>query len=335
MTDKERAIFAGIDRLNSIARSFMGVVVLNAAAELELFTLLEKGPLAPAEVAQRLELDLRATEITLRALAGMELLQIEDGKFANSDIAAEFLVRGKPFYQGDILRHNGNIHRRWIELPQVLRTGRPAAAVPTVEDSGLMRDFILGMKNIAVLSAGQVAGLIDLAAATRLLDVGGGPGTYAIEFCRLKPELTATIFDLPQVIEGITAGQVKDAGLSDRINCVGGDYLKDELPAGFDLVLVSNIIHSLGERDNRLLFERCRKAILPGGRIVVKDFLLDDSRVTPGFASMFAVNMLTGTERGNCYTAEEVKRWLEETGFGGITYLQSGPRDRLLIGRMK
>jgi precorrin-6B methylase 2 len=333
MTNEKREIFAGIEKLNTIVRGFMGSIVLTTAAELELFTLLAQGPLSPQEVAGRLSLDQRATEILLRALAGMELLKNEAGKFANSEITATFLVRGKPFYQGDILCHNGNIHRRWIELPKVLRTGRPAEGPHFAEDSRLLRNFILGMKDLALLSAESLAVVIDIAPARRLLDVGGGPGTYAIEFCRLNPELTAAVFDLPAVVERITRDQVSQAGLADRIECIGGDYLKDDLGQGFDLVLVSSIIHSLGEAEIRLLFEKCRRALVSGGRIVVKDFFLEEDRITPAFASMFAVNMLSGTEAGNCYTASETRQLLEEAGFSGIEYRQSGPRDRLLIGK--
>ncbi|MFH1071729.1 MAG: methyltransferase [Candidatus Glassbacteria bacterium] len=332
MIDDKREILASIEKISSIARGFMGSVVLTAAAELELFTLLAEGPLSPLEVADRLGLDRRATEIFLRALAGMELVVAGNGKFGNSEIAESFLVRGRPYYQGDIIRHNANIHRRWIELPEVLRTGRPAQGVRTAKDSRLRRDFILGMKNSAILGAQRLAAEIDVASARRLLDVGGGPGTYAIEFCRHNPRLTASVFDLPPVIGEITREQVNEAGLQDRIECIGGDYLKDSLGEGYDLVLVSNIIHSLGEAEIRRLFAGCRKAAAPGGRIVVKDFLLDEDRIAPAFASLFAVNMLTGTESGNCYTAGEVRQWLEEAGFSGLEYRRSSPRDRLLIG---
>ncbi|MCH8328346.1 MAG: methyltransferase domain-containing protein, partial [Candidatus Marinimicrobia bacterium] len=190
-----------------------------------------------------------------------------------------------------------------------------------------------GMKDIATLAAAGLAEALDLSSAGRLLDVGGGPGTFAIEFCRLNPDLRVVVFDLPEVIEEITTAEIKEAGLEEKIFCQPGDYMQDELGSGFDLVLVSNIIHSLGEAGNRRLVENCHAATTAGGRIAVKDFLLDENRVKPEFSSMFAVNMLTGTAEGNCYAVAEVKGWLADAGYEKTEYVELSPRDRLLIAR--
>ena len=332
MCDKKAEIFQGIDKLTRISRGFQGAVVLSTAAELELFTLLDKKALTPSEVAGSLGLDLRAASILLHALAGLELLEKKEGRFGNSPLAAELLVRGKPHYQGDIIRHSGHLIDRWMRLPEVLKNGRPPEQPSLAANPQTMRDFILGMHNIALLSAEKVAAALDLGCSRHLLDLGGGPGTYAITFCRLHPQLSAAVFDLPQVIEGITAGQVAAAGLQGRISLLKGDYLKDDIGSGYDLVLISNIIHSLGERGNRTLIGKAFRALIPGGRIVVKDFLLDENRVTPPFASMFAVNMLTGTAEGGCYTYEEVRGYLRDAGFECEESLDLSPQDRIVMG---
>jgi hypothetical protein len=105
-------LYGRIDRLTAVSRGFQGAVVLAAAVELELFTLLEGGPLYADKVASRLDLDPRATGIFLRALAGMGLLEMDGEKFANSELVSELLVGGRPYYQGDILRHSGNLIER-------------------------------------------------------------------------------------------------------------------------------------------------------------------------------------------------------------------------------
>ena len=336
MADRDRDIYGKIEQLTDTAKGFQGGVVLAAAARLELFTLLDKGALGEEQVAEKLGLDKRATGIFLHALAGMGLLHKEEsGRFGNSEIADELLVRGRPYFQGDIILHNANLIERWLRLPEVLKTGKPAEDLPrSVDDKNLRRDFILGMSNIAVLSAQKVAeGLAgDLASSRRMLDLGGGPGTYAITFCRLNPQLEAVVFDLPEVIDEITIAQVEAAGMKDRIGFLKGDYLKDSLGAGYDLVLISNIIHSLGARENILLIQRCFDCMVSGGKILVKDFLLEENRTGPPMASMFAVNMLTGTSSGGCYTAGEVKEWLEAAGFSREKIVDISPSSRMVVG---
>ena len=332
MPEHREELHAKIDRLSNIARGFQGAVVLAAAARLKLFTLLDKGPLSVSEVAEKLGLDTRAAGIFLHALAGMELLEKESGRFRNSSIADQLLVKGREYYQGNIILHSANLMGSWMQLPDVLKTGKPAEMTQAFDDRQMRRDFILGMSNIAALSAQKVAGGIDLARSRRMLDLGGGPGTYAITFCRLNPELEAVVFDLPEVIEEITRSQVAGAGMQARIELLAGDYLKDSLGSGYDLVLVSNIIHSLGEKENRMLLERCFDCMLPGGRIVVKDFLLEEDRTRPAFSSMFAVNMLTGTDSGGCYTVSQTRKWLESAGFCDEKLVDISPQARMVVG---
>jgi len=330
--ERREELYAKIDRVSSIARGFQGAVVLATAVRLKLFTLLDKEPLNAEQVAEKLGLEVRATDIFLHALAGMELVEKVSGKFKNSALADQLLVRGREYYQGDIILHNANLITRWLHLPQVLKTGKPAETPRAVDDRQLRRDFILGMSNVAALSAQKVAGSIDLASSTRMLDLGGGSGTYAITFCRLNPNLEAVVFELPQVIEEITRSQVAGAGMKGRIELLAGDYLKEDLGSGYDLVLVSNIIHSLSEKENFLLIQRCFDCMLSRGKIVVKDFLLEENRTRPPMASMFAVNMLTGTDSGGCYTVSQTKKWLESAGFRQQKLVDISPQARMVVG---
>ncbi len=331
MGNQKAELYAKIDRLAKISRGFQGAIVLITAVRLGIFDLLDRKALKSVEVAGKLELDHRAADIFLHALAGMELLEVDQGRFSNGPLADELLVRGKTSYQGDIIAHSGRLIDRWLQLPTVLKTGKPAEGPRSVEDKESRRDFILGMSNIAGLSAEKIAAGLDLAPARRMLDLGGGPGTYAVTFCRLNPELTAVVFDLPEVIDEITTDQVAEAGLSHRISFIRGDYLKDDYQEDYDLVLVSSIIHSLGAPENRAIFGRCYRSMVPGGRIVIKDFLLDEDRVSPAFAAMFAVNMLVGTQAGGCFTIGEVTGWLEDSGFEQVELKDISPQARMLI----
>jgi ubiquinone/menaquinone biosynthesis C-methylase UbiE len=326
------AVYEKISRLSAISQGFSAAVVITTAAGLELFTMLHQaGPLDAAEIAARLGLDRRATELFLHALVGMGLLEKRDGKFTNSELADELLVKGSPYYQGDILRHNGNLLGRWIRLPEVLKTGKPVEGYRPADDRTMRRNFILGMANNASLSAQKVAAVFDLSAYRKMLDLGGGPGTYAIAFCRLNPQLSAVIFDLPEVIDEITADQVASSGLTERIGFIRGDYLNDDLGKGYDFIFISNIIHSLGEEENRLLLGRAFKALEAGGRVVVKDFLLDENRAYPPHSSMFALNMLLGTRAGRTYTLSEMRDYLAGAGFCYEKLIDLTPQARMAV----
>jgi len=177
-----------------------------------------------------------------------------------------------------------------------------------------MRDFILGMENVSRRSSEEVAAAVDLGGCRRLLDLGGGPGTASIVFARANPGLACTVFDLPGPV-GIARERIAAAGLEDRIATVAGDFLADPLGEGFDAVYISNILHMLGPDVCVDLFRRAAGALAEGGRILVKDFLLDESRTSPAYAAQFSVNMLVGTARGRSYTRGEVAGQLAAVGF--------------------
>jgi SAM-dependent methyltransferase len=173
---------------------------------------------------------------------------------------------------------------------------------------------------------------LDLTGVSRVLDVGGGSGAYAMEFARATPALSAVVFDLPNVLP-LTAGYLAHAGLGDRVALVAGDYDRDELGSGFDLVLLSAIIHSNSPQANRELVRRSVAALNPSGRLVVQDFIVDEGRTGPPFGVMFALNMLVGTPGGDTYTESEVRRWMSEAGLSSVTRRETGFGTSLLVGR--
>jgi cyclopropane fatty-acyl-phospholipid synthase-like methyltransferase len=159
------------------------------------------------------------------------------------------------------------------------------------------------------------------AGARRMLDVGGGSAIYSIAFMRLYPELTGDVFDLPAVT-GLTREYIRAAGLADRIGTRDGDMRTDELGSGYDLVLVSAICHMFGPEENQELFGRCYRALAPGGRLLMRDFILDPDGTSPKQAALFALNMLVGTPHGSTYTEAQYAEWLRGAGFSRVERLQ-------------
>ncbi|MBU3914869.1 methyltransferase domain-containing protein, partial [bacterium] len=181
--------------------------------------------------------------------------------------------------------------------------------------------FIAAMHNRASMTAPAIVSQLDLTGVNNVLDVGGGSGAFSIQFVKQNRDLVATVFDLPHVVK-MTQTYVEKAGVSGRVRYTGGDYMKDkDLGSGYDLVFLSAIIHSNSPEINKKLFKKCYSALNSGGRVVVQDFIMDDSRTTPAMGAVFALNMLVGTPEGDSYTKSEISDWLTEAGFKEISQL--------------
>jgi hypothetical protein len=165
-----------------------------------------------------------------------------------------------------------------------------------------------------------VGEILDLHKVTDLLDVGSGPATYPIAFCRRWLTLRVTVFDFPGTL-ALTRRYIQDAGLADRIELVPGDYRTDEIPGRYQMIFLSNIIHGEGPEENRSLLKKLAAVLEPEGRIIIKDHILEDSRINPPLGAIFSLLMLLATEAGRCYAFREVAEWLEVAGLKKITRL--------------
>jgi len=190
------------------------------------------------------------------------------------------------------------------------------------------------MHDRAKLHAPALIKLLDISKVRKMLDLGGGSGAYAMAFVRAKPEISATIFDLPDVIS-LTKKYIKNEGFIKKISLIGGDYLKDNIGKGYDLILLSQIIHSNSPSENKLLIKKCSKALNSGGQIVIQDFIIDEDRTKPLQAALFSINMLVGTRNGNTYTENEVADWLLQSDFTYINRKDTSWKTTIIIGFKK
>jgi SAM-dependent methyltransferase len=296
------------EAITALSRGFMESRVLLTGADLDLFTLMAADPLTAEQIAERIDADRRALTILLDALTAMGLLVKRDGSYQTEPSAARLLAADSPDSILPIIRHNIDLWERWSRL-----TGKVAG--PRTPDKS-MRAFIGAMHAIARPLAERIVRLVDPAGARRLIDVGGGPGTYTLAFLEASPQMRATIFDMPEVIE-MAREWVSAAGMLGRVALVAGDFRRDPLPAGHDLAFVSAIIHQNSPAENGALFRKVFAALDPGGRVVVRDHVLGPDRTTPRSGALFAVNMLVGTDGGNSYTEAEIRDALTEAGFIG------------------
>ncbi len=314
----------GPDDLLALSRSFQECRVLLTGAELDVFTLLRE-PLGLDEIASRLGADRRALAILLDALAAMELLQKKSSAWRTPPDLAPFLSADSPASVLPMLLHAATLWRRWSSLTQKVS---PRAAETLPEASG--RAFIGAMHVIASKLADGIVQAVAPGGARRLLDVGGASGTYTISFLKAVPSMTATLFDRREVVE-MARERLEAAHLLPRVTLVPGDFSRDELPGGHDLAWVSAIIHQNSRAENRDLFGKIFRALVRGGRIVLRDHVMSPDRTSPRAGALFAVNMLVGTSGGGTYTGKEIEEDLSAAGFSRVKLIRPGERMDALV----
>ncbi len=310
------------NELRKIWGGFQGARVLLTANNYRVFDCLLKDQSAK-ELSKKLNINLRATEILLDALTGMGLLKKQNSKYRNTAMASRFLVSGRPFYQGDIIKHADALWDNWSGLDKVVKTGVPH------HKSRNHSAFILGMHNLAVLKAPEVVKAVGLKGVKTALDLGAGPGTYAMEMA--KKGTHVTIFDTPETIN--IAKDIANKKEVKNINFMQGDFLRDNIGKGYDLIFISQILHAYSVKDNISLLSKCGKSLNRGGRAVIQEFFINEDRTYPMQSALFSINMLVNTGGGRCYAPIEIKAWFLKTGFKNITEKIVG--DNILIGAEK
>ena len=307
------------ETLLAAARAFQESRVILTGAELDVFSLLAEEPLTAAGAASRLGAEPRALTAVLDALAAMELLEKADGRYRLA-AGAGCLASGATNSIHAMLLHQAALWHRWTALTRLVG-GTP---LPDRTPEEATRAFIGAMNVVSSRQADRMAELVPIGNARRMIDIGGGPGTYTAAFLKRSPSLAATLFDLPLVV-GMARERLAAAGLAERVTFVEGDFEKDELPGGYDFAWLSAIIHQNSQEQNEALYRRIFRALVPGGRLVIRDHVMEPDRTRPRAGALFAINMLVGTPGGGTYTLDEIRSGLERTGFTGVKLLNTGP----------
>ena len=303
--------------LIKLSGAYWETCALHAGVILDVFTHIGDKNTSAEQIAKKIGADARATAMLLDALTAMGLLMKGSGSYRNTDYALRYLSRSSDQYIGFIIQHHNHLMASWQRLSEAVMTGRPVRKRAAFDDPSVRESFLMGMFNMAMTVAPGIVPKIDLTGRRRLLDLGGGPGTYAIHFCRHNPGLSAVVFDLP-ASRPIAESTIERFGLRDRITFAGGDYIGDGLPQGFDAVWMSQILHSEGHEECRLIIKKAMAALEPGGLIVIHEFILNDDENGPLFPALFSLNMLLGTPSGRAYPEQAIKSMLLEGGAGEI-----------------
>jgi 3-hydroxy-5-methyl-1-naphthoate 3-O-methyltransferase len=329
----------GFGEIMSMVRGFQVAKMLMVAVDLGIFDFLT-APKSAVQAAAWLKADARAIGIFLNGLVGLELLDKAGDNFKNGDLASRYLVRGSENYRGAIVKHiEQTWDRGWNDLQQTVLAGHPPASEtekwvdgrPEREEAAV-RAFIWGMHAIARDLAPKVAAMLDFTGVRRLLDLGGGPATYAITFAQANPDLRAMVFDLPMPIE-IARENIANNGLTDRVDTLAGNFLKDDIGTGYDFIWISQILHSHDEAQCQFIIAKAVAALNPGGTLAIQDFYLNPDGASPTGAAMFGVHMLAVTPRGRAYTHNEVAAWMQAAGLTAPEFMVSGMDASILVAK--
>ena len=306
------------DKILALGRDYQGAAVLAAAAELDLWTALAPGPRSASELAGALSCDLRGLTALLDAVVALGLLEKEGLRYLLPAGLGDFLTDQGPHSVLAMCQHQAQCLRNWSQLARVVKTGRPADCLPSVRgQAGAQEAFIGAMHNISAPNADQVVRAVQPPEFKHLLDIGGASGTWTMAFLRACPEAQATLFDLPHVIP-MAEKRLSAAGFAQRVRLVPGDFYKDSLPSGADLAWLGAIVHQNSRAQNRELFAKIREALVPGGRLAIRDIVMEENRTAPVAGALFAINMLVATPGGGTFTLAELRADLEAQGFGKV-----------------
>jgi SAM-dependent methyltransferase len=297
--------------------------VLAAAVRVGLFDLLDAAPLDAAEIGARLGTQPRPTEAVLGALFAMGLV-VRDGRrrYALAPDASAYLVRGKPGWLGGLIDLEVENFLSPAILLEALHAGKPSVygkADPWAEheaDPEKARRFTAAMHSISERPAAGLAEVVDFSGARRVLDVGGGSGALSLAIASAWPGVECVIWDLP-VVCPIAREYAAAAGLADRVTAAPGDMFAEPFPAGFDVVLLSQILHDWSIERDRELVRKAHAALPPGGRLLLHEKLVDDDGTGPVANALVNLDMLVWTE-GQQLTEAGLRTMLAAAGFGRI-----------------
>lgn len=329
--------------VDELASGYRHAQILMTGVRLGVFEALAAGPADARELAARLGADPRGVRILCDALTALGILDKSgpqgERRYQNGTPARAALLPDSPRPKVAMLRHGARLYERWGKLLDAVADGRPVpdeAIDPRLASDE--RAFAFAMADVARDSAVKTADALErsgaLAGVRRILDLGGGPGHYAVELARRLPDARAVVFDREATAE-VARETARDAGVGDRVTAWPGDAFDDDLLAGgppYDLILISNLVHIYPPEANRRLIGRSAAALAPGGRLAIKEFLLEPDRVRPRGAALFAVNMLVSTEAGDCYTVDQVHAWFEAGGLVPGATLDVTEQSRLALG---
>jgi len=323
MANSETRVIKDQLEVLSIAEGFFQSSILFSLLKLRVFERIGEDSKSLVELASELKTRPETLVRLLNAGVVLRLLESKDGttyRVARS-FRSTLLPSAGENYLGNWISNLDYFRSALAELDQAI-----LKSAPTVNpshhlgvDKEQTREFTLAMHNYASLRGKELAHFLDTAGCKTVLDLGCGPGTYAFHLGMRNPELQLYLLDLPEVLE--VAKEVQSRyRLGSEIHYIPMDATQDEIPGSYDLILVSNTLHMLGEEASRRLIRRLFESINHGGSLVIQAQYLQDSRLGGRWPVFLDLIQLCITSKGKNHSVGETSSWLEEAGFSNVQY---------------
>lgn len=309
------------NRILSLASDYWASLALHAAVRLEIMARLADSPASCEELCRELGLDERATSILLTALLNLKLIKLKDDAYSLPGNLRACFTSGSQEDISQLILHMADLVSVWSRLDQAVKTGLPIPRQENQAHDKLGREhFYKAMAGLARKNAPGLARFLGLESGQRLLDLAGGPGIYALTFCREIPGLKAKVFDLPQA-EAFFDEEVARLDEPVSVEFLPGDFKTDQLGGPYDVVWLSHALHGSSPEQCQALMNKIAKALKPGGEVLVQDFPADPLGRGHPYNALFGLNMLVNTQGGKAYSADDILDFLKKAGFSQIQEL--------------
>jgi ubiquinone/menaquinone biosynthesis C-methylase UbiE len=302
------------DPIFQIASGFMAAKHLFVANEVGVFAGLAKGPLGLDELAKHTDVAQHRLRILADAMVALGLLQRRGEQYQNGPVAAAFLAGDTAVDLRPFLRFWDRLsYPMWTRFADAVRTGRGQSPPQLSEDE--QRLYSEGVEAIQAAPAHALPASYDFSHHERLLDLGGGTGSWLLAVLRHYGHLRTTLFELPGAAALARQRLADTDPLTLHVEVVDGDFFHDPLPTGHDAVLIANVMHLFSPDHNKHLLHRTRASVADRARLLLADFWTDPTHTDPAFAALMAGEFLVITGEGDVYSAQEVTDWLDQTGW--------------------
>jgi ubiquinone/menaquinone biosynthesis C-methylase UbiE len=324
------------ERLMELSFGYAPPLIISAAVNNNVFDSLEDGAKTSEQIARETGASARALRILMNALVGLNLLNRDrQGKYSLTAESAAFLLSSKPgTHAGFFGTIAPQIISRWLRLSDIIREDRPPVAVNQEREG--TEFFSQLVENIIPMSyppAQKLGDHLNLAKGKneiRVLDLAAGSGIWGVALAQKSPQVRVTAVDWGGMIP-TTKRVTRKFGVGDRFDYVEGDILEANFGSGYDVAILGHILHSEGEDRSRQLLTKTFRALKSGATIAIAEWLVNDDRTRPLPSLMFAVQMLVNTEKGDTFSFNEIKIWLEQAGFKKVRKLEApGPSPLIL-----
>jgi SAM-dependent methyltransferase len=324
------------ERIMQLSWAYAPTLVLEAAIRHNVFDVLDTGPKTLQEVATLTGASERGLRSIMNLLVGLDLLtRTDDGCYALTPESATFLVSTKPSFYGGMARHTSSqLLPLWLQLNEVVATGKPAKPVnQESQGTGFFREFVADLFPMGYPAANVLAKHVALHGSSSpitVLDLAAGSGVWSIALAQSSPNVQVTAVDWADVLP-VTREITGKLGVGDRYTFVAGDLDSADFGSNHHIATLGHILHSEGVERSRKLLRKTYDALAPGGTIAIAEFLVNEDRTGPVGGLIFAVNMLVNTDHGDAFCFDEIAGWLREAGFEDPRLLEApGPSPLIL-----